>query len=513
MLTGKAVLTIEKSALEQLASLLLERAGLKITPDGYYGLKLAISARMPALGLADGDDYVRRLRERAGEAELRALLPLVTVGKTEFFRDARQFKAIEKKLFPDLLAQARREQQQVRIWSAGCATGEEPYSLAMAAVEAGFTSEEIDIWATDLNPVAVESARLGRFSAKRMMGVSPERLKRFFHETHDGYEVLPILRKYTRFEGVNLAAPVFPKVRPGSLDMVLCRNVIIYFDLPTIRGLMDRFHQALRPQGVLLLGYSESLFKVYDRFEMFEVEGSFAYRRPAEGKEKKKAREAKETKAAAAPPSGAKTRAADLKLHEEPPRRTRAAERPPPEEPRPRARRDALRSPIERLEEVAKRVERGDFAEALEQVKALSDDQPNDLAAILTLGNIYSLMGDDAHAQEAFSLALLREPLCVEARIFGGVAAMQANRHQEAKEELTKALFLEPSLALGHYLLAQAYERLGAHDSARKSYRNAIEQLRFPQRTLAGFYPDMPDTVEAMARAARYALAALEENL
>lgn len=85
-MSGEA-LNIERAALEQLSALLLERAGLKITPDGYYGLRLALQARMPALGLSDAADYVRRLRQLAGEAELRALLPLVTVGKTEFFRD------------------------------------------------------------------------------------------------------------------------------------------------------------------------------------------------------------------------------------------------------------------------------------------------------------------------------------------------------------------------------------------------------------------------------------------
>ena len=89
--------------------------------------------------------------------------------------------------------------------------------------------------------------------------------------TDGGYEVTPALRRYIRFEGQNLAAPVFQGA-PGSLDLILCRNVIIYFDLPTIRGLMDRFLAALRPGGLLLLGYSESLFKVYDRFEMVEVE-------------------------------------------------------------------------------------------------------------------------------------------------------------------------------------------------------------------------------------------------
>ena len=173
-------LAIERPALEALASLLLERAGLKITPDGYYGLRLALQSRMPALGLSDAQDYVRRLRQLAGEHELRSLLPLVTVGKTEFFRDARQFQALEQVILPELLSFARTEGRPLRIWSAGCATGEEPYSVAMLCHELGAKPKEFDIWATDLNPAAVESAQRGLFPVRRMVGLTEERIGRWF---------------------------------------------------------------------------------------------------------------------------------------------------------------------------------------------------------------------------------------------------------------------------------------------------------------------------------------------
>jgi chemotaxis protein methyltransferase CheR len=100
----------------------------------------------------------------------------------------------------------------------------------------------------------------------------------------------------------------------------------------------------------------------------------------------------------------------------------------------------------------------------------------------------------------------------VEARVFGGVAAMQDSNLAEARSELSKALFLEPTLAIGHYLLAQVQERSKDLDGARRSYRNAIAQLRFPQRELAGHYPELPDSDDAISTAARYALAALEER-
>ncbi len=498
------MLTIPPSALDMLSALLLERAGLKIAADGYHGLRLALKARMPALGISDAEEYVRRLNGLAGEHELRSLLPLVTVGKTDFFRDPRQFKALEANILPRLVTSARKASQKVSIWSAGCATGEEPYSLAMLFEELAADPMEVDLWATDLNLAAIESAKQGRYPQRRMSGVSDLRLRRFFRPVGEDYEVTPRLREFIRFEGLNLATPVFTKVTHSSLDVILCRNVIIYFDLPTIRGLMDRFLTALKPGGLLLLGYSESLFKVYDRFEMIEIEGAFIYRRPLVDAPKRRLEPivipklplpAPATKRAAATPTPEPRR----RFVPEPPPETPAKAKPP------------VLLPPQRLENAVGQMERGDFTGALTAIRKLTEDAGNDLDALITLGNIYSLMGRNGEAREVFAQVLAREPLCVEARVFGGVAALQAGALDDARSELSKGLFLEPTLALGHYLLAQVQERTKDHEAARRSYRNAISQLKFPQRNLAGHYPDMPDSAEAIGRAAKYALAALEE--
>ncbi len=564
------MLNVKDKVLQQLANLLLERAGLKITPDGYHSLRLALSTRMPVVGVAEAEQYLLILNGPHGEEELRSLLPLVTVGHTEFFRDSKQFRALEKSVLPDLLTRARRELRRLSIWSAGCATGEEPYSMAMVLSELGAIPQEVDLWATDLNLAAVEAARQGRFSARRCISISPERLQRFFRPVEDGYEVLPRLRDYIRFDGQNLAVPVFDKVRLASLDLILCRNVIIYFDLPTIRGLMDRFLAALRPGGLLFLGYSESLFKVYDRFEMIEVDGAFVYRRPLQDKSVSPAPAQRITPYApgAEPPGDKKpvtpeSFAAELRkriqaqgsaegrigntpppntplpplgtasqgagpravprlrtleipvaapeaprariTQELPVVRPTTAETPPPAWPK-------LLPPAERLAVAVQKMTQGDFPAAIAGVQRLLADEPSDLDALLTLGNLYSLVGRIPQAREVFAQALQREPLCVEARVFGGVAALQEGNLQEARSELGKALFLEPTLAIGHYLLAQVHERTHDFEAARRSYRNAIAQLRFPQRPLAGHYPDIPDSAEAISRAARYALAALEEQ-
>ncbi|AKJ04402.1 chemotaxis protein methyltransferase CheR [Archangium gephyra] len=541
------MLTVTSKALQQLSSLLLERAGLKITPDGYHSLRLALSTRMPVVGIVNAEEYVKMLR--SAEDELRSLLPLVTVGHTEFFRDPKQFRALESRILPDALWKARRENRRVSIWSAGCATGEEPYSLAMVLAEQGALPIEVDLWATDLNLAAVEAAKQGRFSSRRVAGMHGDRRTRFFRPVEDGYEIVSSLKDYVRFDGQNLAVPVFEKVKPESLDLILCRNVIIYFDLPTIRALMDRFLAALRPGALLLLGYSESLFKVYDRFEMVEMEGAFVYRRPVKplpprtpigtGNTKTysnsallpstralkttldtsskgpsvspasrktvevPASKAPEASPAANPVSEPSRKPLEASAVGAEAGRTRTSEMPAW---------SLMLAPGERLNAAVRMIERGDFVSAVNTVEQLLSDEPGHLDALLTLGNIYSLSGRVVDARDAFAQAINREPLCVEARVFGGLAELQAGELAEARAELGKALFLEPSLAIGHYLMAQVHERLKDHEAARRHYRNAISQLRFPQRQLAGHYPELPDSAEAISRAARYALAALEEG-
>lgn len=523
-MTGEG-LTIERPALEQLAALLLERAGLKVTPDGYNGLRLALQARMPAVGIDDAHEYVRRLKQLAGEHELRALLPLVTVGKTEFFRDSRQFAAFENEVFPELLKHARREGRPVRAWSAGCATGEEPYSIAMVGLDRGALPSELDCWATDLNPAAVENAARGRYAIRRLLGVSEPRLARYFTLSDGAYEVAPQLREMVRFDGHNLAAPIWPQVQPQSKDVIFCRNVIIYFDQPTILGVMDRFYESLRPGGWLFLGYSESLFRVPTRFEMVEVGGVFIYRRGL----KRPAATATTLSAPKPPPQQPQPAAArpNPTPTSLPPAPRPEVKAPPPLvvglrqptsaviTPSPALKelqQGVAATPVQRLSTIVADIERGDFPRALRLAHALTEDEPDDLAARVTLGNVHALMGNIEEAREAYQAALQREPLSVEARLYLGLAAVQADEPETARQEFTRALFLEPTLVLGHYLLGQVHERRGDPEAARRSYRNAINQRRGPPHRLLGHFPDLPTSNEAVAQAAQYRLAALSER-
>lgn len=510
-------MTLTAEFLNALAALLKERVGLHVRQDGHSALRLAVAARLDELApaVADGPGYLALLRSDAGDEELRRLLPLVTVGKTSFFRDERQFAAL-RALMPGLVARPRGGGRPVSIWSAGCATGEEPYSIAMTAAEAGAQPGQVEILATDVNPEAVAAAARGAFEARRVRGVDPALLARHFDREGDRYHVRAGLRRLiTAIRPHNLVSATFPSPIEGGWDLIFCRNVIIYFDTPTTQQVLAAFHAALAPGGYLFLGYSESLFRLFEGFELTEVAGAFLYRRP-------------EAPVRAAVPT-------PLPRPPTPPPGTAA--RPPGPAAPPPAKREHARArpaltpvrhvhpagaptvgnppvaPQEYLEGAVALFAEGRFGAARELLERLLERGGEDLAVRLTLANLYGVLRQPDLARACYVAALTLEPLSAEAHLFYGVHLLTGGEVEAASLELARALFLDPDLALAHYYLGRCREAQRDVQRARLAYRNAIEAYRRrpdgKRQAFLGYYPDLPEDASTFARAAEYALAAL----
>jgi len=476
---------VDPALLAALAALLHERTGLAIRPEGYPALRLALLARLAELRprVADPAAYLDLFRSPEGDEEMRRLLPLVTVGKTSFFRDERQFRALET-LLPGMLAAGRAASRPVSVWSAGCATGEEVYSIAMAAAGVGAAAGELSVLGTDVNPEAVSAAALGVFEPRRVKDVPEALLGRWFASAGGGYEVSADLRALVSgFRPHNLVGPAWPVPPPGGWDAVFCRNVIIYFDTPTTRRVLARFLQCLAPGGWLFLGYSESLFRLFDGFELTEVAGAFVYRKPLRPAEARPAPVVHLFPVAAREPDG--------------PTGPSGAEPPAPQEVQ---------------DEAAALIGQGRFAEArnrLEGQLALRED----LGLRLTLANLCGVLKDPQRARASYQAALAAEPLSAEAHLFFGLHLLDGGDPDAAARELSRALFLDPDLALAHYFLGRCREAQRDAFRARLCYKNAVDAWRrLPggrRQAFLGHYPDLPDDGDSWARAAESALAAL----
>jgi len=238
--------------------------------------------RLEALQLDSFGAYARYLvLDREGPAELERALDLLVPHETYFFREPAQLECLQREVLPGLV-EAGGHRRDLAIWSAGCASGEEPYTLAMLlgglGLDAGRT---VDLLGTDLSGPLLEQARRAEYGPSSLRATSEARRRIGFEPLEEGrVRVLPRYRALVRFERLNLLDG--PGVaRLPLFELILCRNVLMYFDQPTRRLVVERFHQHLAPGGTLLLGHSENLLTFSNPFQPVQLKGDLVYRKAA----------------------------------------------------------------------------------------------------------------------------------------------------------------------------------------------------------------------------------------
>jgi len=245
-----------KSALEAVAELVRRESGMTFDGNRVEGLRAAIARVQPG---ADPIAFLRRLRSPAGgRAALDALVDEVTVNETYFYRERAQIDAIP---WHELLASAHaRGDAKVRVWSAACSTGEEVYTLAMAASETfAPVAPPVEVVGTDLSVTVLGRAWEGRYRARAVREIEPHVRDRWLARVDGGWEVLEPLRRLVRFERHNLTRDPVPPLGESRFDLIVLRNVLIYFDAPTSAEIVGRLRRALHPGGALVLGSADVL--------------------------------------------------------------------------------------------------------------------------------------------------------------------------------------------------------------------------------------------------------------
>jgi len=265
------------SDFQALRTLVKEMTGINLAESKRELVYGRVSRRLRALNLSSFRAY-RQLLETGDGSELVAFCNALTTNLTSFFRESHHFDYLrDEYLVP--LREAGRRGDRVRIWSSACSSGEEPYSIAMTIAEAlpDWQKWDIRILATDLDSDILARAQRGRYAADRVRGMDPGRLAKFFKEIKEGgettYQVTAEFEKLITFKQINLMHDL---PMSGPLNVVFCRNVIIYFDKDTQRGLFTRIAKLQRADDLLFLGHSETLFKVSDDYSLI---GKTIYRR------------------------------------------------------------------------------------------------------------------------------------------------------------------------------------------------------------------------------------------
>jgi chemotaxis protein methyltransferase CheR len=403
---------------EELLALVAERSGMVFAPNRRGEAQAGIARAMKGVGAQDVAAYLSFVRRDS--LALDDLVDEVTVGETHFMRDPAQMDQIRREVFPALKSRPAGAAAP-RTWSAGCATGEEAYSLAILLAEEGL-DEGAFVLGTDLSAAALARARAASYSDWSMRGVTETFLRDYFrHERKRRVLVDRILTKVS-FERLNLVgAETYAAAGGFGMDLILCRNVLIYFDHATAGRIAARLFDSLAPGGVLLTAGADPLLGEYAPFEVEVTRIGLVYRRPRAGS----------------------ARAASARMA------------PPPRPPPPDGARPLSGRPGPPATDVAKAPPPPDLArEAFTRVMTLANTEGAESAEWIARGELRH------HALSA--------PL----HYLHAALLLSLERDDEAERAAQRALYLDPSLAVAHFLLGTMLRRRGAGPAALRSFRN-----------------------------------------
>lgn len=471
-------------AYEAIAHLVGARTGLVFASNRRDDAEAGIRRAMSKAALSDVGQYLALLEQ--GAAALDALIAELTVGETYFLREAAHFEFIRREVLPDLLKR-RGPAHVLRVWSAGCASGEEAYSLAIVLDEAGVL-QRAQVLGSDISRPALARAQEASYGPWSLRGVDDGIVRRYFLHV-GGRQVLDQrIKKAVSFHYLNLAQDVYPSLASGTwgMDVILCRNVLIYFDRETVKHVAERLFRSLAPGGWLIAGPSDPPLSELAPFETVVTRDGVFYRHGREGHREFRSTASPGWEPTVIPPDG----------------RWPKQDEPPPGPPEPpsdvaaAAPSPAIASPPDSLALAREALATGDYERAL----GLSRDEPGPESAEIAVRACANLDGTEA-ALELVATATKRYALSSELHFLHAVLLLDVGRLDDAAQALRRVLYLDQSLAMAHFVLGTLLSRRGEVAGARRAYGTAAE--------LAGARsPDEPVPLGDGERAGRLALAA-----
>lgn len=274
--------TLSKQTFNRLRTIIRERTGLDFPDEKRYLLESRVKPRLLARGVPDFETYVDKL-EQDGTGEITNLVNAVTINETAFFRHPAQFEALKETILPEVVQRHQRERSgPVRFWSAACSAGDEAYSLAILVrdvLEPRYPHMNFQIVGTDIDTEVLEAARSGRYRKRAIRNVPTGYLHKYFERSDDTFVIRPSIRDMVEFRALNLTDPRDMR-QMRNFDLIMCANVLIYFDDSAKQDVLQAVYRALRPGGYLFVGGSETLGNLDVPLEAVRENDALAYRRP-----------------------------------------------------------------------------------------------------------------------------------------------------------------------------------------------------------------------------------------
>ena len=476
------------SLILQLSQVISKRFGLQLRDREQKHLWETVLKRSNALNLPSPHVYVQHLIHNNSDLatrEWQELIKLLTIPESYFFRDQGQFSLLKTQILPELIHRKRSQagkyhsglQQSnlsLRIWSAGCSTGEEAYSLAILLYELipDLAKWNLSIIGTDINPLVVERASQGIYSDWSFRMMSPEVQQNYFRRTNKGWEIAAPLRQFVTFRCENLLASTSTE-RLQNLDLIICRNVFIYFNFEAIAQTLDYFSSVLAPHGYLITGHTELFGQKMQSFQAYTDSKSSLYWKK------------KTTAFHGSANSGTNLSSFEKSI-------------PKSQDNTPSRQEIVLKSILETeaqktlsanasyrkqeiqvtLEKINQLMDSKVYLEVIKLCKQIIQQIPHYDKAYYLLAKAHANLGNHQQATEACTQASQLNPLALEPYYLQAQIAEEQGNLERALEWLKRVIFLAPESIFAHLELGSVYYRLGNLDKARKSWIWASQLLR-----------------------------------
>ena len=468
---------IPEALLQRLSDYLTARVGLQFAKRNWKELQQKMTAAMTDFGFDQVEEFIEGLLSLSPtQKQIEILASHLTVGETYFFRERRAFEILEQSLLPGLIAARRKTEKRLRFWSAGCSTGEEPYSLAILLDKLipDLKDWNVTILATDINTDAIRKAEEGIYSDWSFRD-NPPWFKDHYFEKVDGnhHRLLPRIRKMVNFSYLNLSEDHYPALQnnTNAMDFIFCRNVLMYFSPGQIGLTVERLYRSLLDGGFLIVSPVETALLTHSPFVTVRFRDSTFYKKDVR-KTKAVQKVAEQVEKGSIPSPSISPKTAKRRRPEKPSRPARQAELKKPAE--------AKRTPYE---EAAALYRKGLYPEAEEKLRKLISNGGRNQESCVLIAKILANQGRLAEALGFCEEAVSADKCNARLHYLLATILEEQKQVEEARVSLKKALYLDRNFVLAHFALANLSLRSGKVTDARKHFSNVTE-------ILSGYKPD-----------------------
>ena len=447
--------------LNYLCNHITEKSGIGFDERKRKQLEEVVGARCKILGLNYMRDYCSLLRiPSVGEREFSNLMDILTIQESFFFRHEAQFHALKNFCLPPLMNKKETDHRRINIWSAGCANGEEAYSIAMLIRDLVLDDFQTKFYikGTDISRRALRKAREGVYTERAIRGLAPHYLKRYFMKQGDRYLLSADIRTMVDFEYLNLSEEPFPIETMPRWDIIFCRNVIIYFTQNHSRKLMKNFYASMADGGFLFAGFSETMRYLNDDFVPLQMDDAFIYQKQVPGQAPKFSTASRSKSTKKNTPSQEKKTGKHFRKtpFTKPILSNRGTRRITTGEPEINPRQTIVRST---------------------KIKDTDRTPSKSLDENLSVARELADKGETIDAATILDNIIRREPLQAQAYFMLAMIHNDAGNLDQASHYLKRAIYLEPDNPLAHLHLADIFKAASRKADAAREYTNVISLL------------------------------------